>query len=164
MLLFAKGPYDKNFWRNGSLHFGNLLTRMVYYWMNIKFIFSNAQLLYFIFYLIVSVCAFSATEVLYCMHLFDIIVDFFFKSINFWKGSLLNAKKRCKSCYLQYQLTRVDICLWTLPYLYEYYYCILLFLRHFLYEWWRKYLHDVVPMLGLHYPFCNSSFILINYW
>eukprot|EP00828_Plagiopyla_frontata_P047805 TRINITY_DN8946_c0_g1_i2.p1 TRINITY_DN8946_c0_g1~~TRINITY_DN8946_c0_g1_i2.p1 ORF type:complete len:322 (+),score=24.70 TRINITY_DN8946_c0_g1_i2:130-1095(+) len=62
--------------KNGSLHFGNFLTRMVYYWMNIKFVLYNSELIYFLFYLIISVCAFSVTEVLYCMHLFDIIDRF----------------------------------------------------------------------------------------
>ena len=74
MLLFVNGPSDKNFSKNGSLHFGNFLTRIIYHWMNIKFIITNAEFKYFLFYLAISVSAFSMTEVLYCMHLFDLIV------------------------------------------------------------------------------------------
>ena len=80
-ILFANGPDDKNFKRNGHLHFGNFFTRLIYHWMNIKFVFNNTEFRYFLFYSAVSVCAFSVTEVLYSMHLFDIIVKLFYLKI-----------------------------------------------------------------------------------
>ena len=87
-ILFANGPDDKNFKRNGSLHFGNFFTRLIYHWMNIKFVFNNNEFRYFLFYSAVSVSAFSVTEVLYSMHLFDIIVfyNYFYLLFFFFKN------------------------------------------------------------------------------
>ena len=74
-LLFQKGPYDPIFNINGKTDYGNLYTKLVCWWMNSKFLFREANFNYMIFYIIISVTGFQASEIVYSLHLLDVIVN-----------------------------------------------------------------------------------------
>jgi inositol 1,4,5-triphosphate receptor type 3 len=86
-ILLFKGPEDLLFTKekiiidkNGNeikivyKDFGNLFTKLQYYWISIRFLFSEQTFMYMIFYICISFYGVFISEISYCLHLFDVIV------------------------------------------------------------------------------------------
>lgn len=92
-ILLSRGPEDEIFEKrtkitNGdgeeitvkSRNLGNFFTKVQYYWINIKILFTANACLYMLFYILVSWIGVLIAEIVYCLHLFDVIVSFFLLS------------------------------------------------------------------------------------
>ena len=86
-LLFYKGPDDPIFVkkykvinRNGEeieknyKDFGNFFTKMQYWWISTRILFTAGSFLYMLFYILISWMGVFISEIAYCLHLFDVIV------------------------------------------------------------------------------------------
>ena len=87
-ILLFKGPEDPLFIkedikmdRNGNevkvtyKDFGNSFTKLQYYWISIRFLFSEQTFMYMMFYICISFYGVFISEISYCLHLFDVIVN-----------------------------------------------------------------------------------------
>lgn len=87
-ILLFKGPEDPLFIkenikidRKGNeikiayKDFGNSFTKLQYYWISIRFLFSEQTFMYMIFYICISFYGVFISEISYCLHLFDVIVN-----------------------------------------------------------------------------------------
>ena len=71
-LLFRFGPRAPMFNKHGKRNFGNNWTHFVYWWNNCKFLLHDNFTVYWLFYLLASVCAlFFNLQMLYPFHLID---------------------------------------------------------------------------------------------
>ena len=86
-LLFYKGPEDSIFKKpikimdkdgeeieSTSSDFGNFYTRLQYWWVSFRILFTANELMYMFFYILVSWMGVFISEIAYCLHLFDVIV------------------------------------------------------------------------------------------
>lgn len=77
-LLRTKGPFIKLFCQNGSngKHFGSRWVHWEYLWINSTILLRNRDFIYRILYLSVAIFGMVASEVVYCLLLFEVINRF----------------------------------------------------------------------------------------
>ena len=73
-LLRLRGPKDAIFNKDGKLYFGNFYTKLEYYWSSSRFILLDSSIIYIFFYILISLSGYIYWELLYSLHLFDIVV------------------------------------------------------------------------------------------
>jgi len=88
-LMFYKGPEDEIFKKSViftdkygeeiekiSKNFGNFFTKTQFFWVSARILFTNNEFLYMVFYILVSWMGVFISEIAYCLHLYDVIVNF----------------------------------------------------------------------------------------
>ena len=91
-LLLTKGPEHAVFHREGKRNFGNLWTKLAYYWINVYFVLSDGSFRYFIFYIIVCVLGLFGPNLVFSLHLLDFMVRY--KNLrNIVRAVTLNGKQ-----------------------------------------------------------------------
>ena len=78
ILLLVYGPYHYYFNKNNKRNFGHVYANFEYKWTNIKFLFQDGSFMFFIFYILISIIGYQVSEMVYCLHLLDIIVNCIF--------------------------------------------------------------------------------------
>lgn len=75
-LLLREGPEASIFKKDGKRNFGNMWTTFTYHWINTHFLLSDGTFQYLALYLIISVLGLFGPELVYALHLFDVINRF----------------------------------------------------------------------------------------
>ena len=80
ILLNLKGPYCTMFNRSfmdkfNPWRFGNVLTLVEYYFQSAKYLILDPQFKYYMAYIMICFCGLIISEMAYCLHLLDMIVN-----------------------------------------------------------------------------------------